>query len=122
MLCEHNKNKIQPQVFYCRGLLELLLLRKVGMSKFWKNAGFSVWFAQSGINGLVSTEFFSHASAIKRCLDYKNVSVISFGIRNISKKEVPYLKKNSSRINIFWAKDKKKWNLKKFKKWYNKIK
>ena len=27
-----------------------------------------------------------------------------------------FLKKNSSRINIFWAKDKKKWNLSKFKK------
>jgi len=61
-------------------------------------------------------EKFSHASAIKRCLDYKNVSVISFGIRNISKSEVSYLKKNSSKINIFWAKDKKKWNLNKFKK------
>ena len=59
---------------------------------------------------------FSHASAIKRCLDYKNVSVISFGIRNISASEVAYLKKNSSRINIFWAKDKMKWNLNKFKK------
>ena len=58
---------------------------------------------------------FSHASAIKRCLDYKNVSVISFGIRNISESEIPYLKNNSSRINIFWAKDKLKWNLKKFK-------
>ena len=60
-------------------------------------------------------EKFSHASAIKRCLDYKNVSVISFGIRNISKSEISYLKKNSSRINIFWAKDKLKWNLNKFK-------
>jgi len=60
-------------------------------------------------------EKFSHASAIKRCLDHKNVSVISFGIRNISKNEIPYLKKNSSRINIFWAKDKLKWNLNKFK-------
>ena len=59
---------------------------------------------------------FSHASAIKRCLDYKNVSVISFGIRNISASEVAYLKKNSSRINIFWAKDKMKWDLNKFKK------
>ena len=58
---------------------------------------------------------FSHASAIKRCLDNKNVSVISFGIRNISKSEVPYLKKNSYRINIFWAKDKLNWNLNKFK-------
>jgi agmatinase len=61
-------------------------------------------------------EKFSHASAIKRCLDYKNVSVISFGIRNISKSEISYLKKNSSRIKIFWAKDKLKWNLNRFKK------
>ena len=60
-------------------------------------------------------EKFSHASAIKRCLDYKNVSVISFGIRNISKSEILFLKKNSSRINIFWAKDKLKWNLREFK-------
>ena len=60
-------------------------------------------------------EKFSHASAIKRCLDHKNVSVISFGIRNISESEIPFLKKNSYRINIFWAKDKNKWNLKKFK-------
>ena len=58
---------------------------------------------------------FSHASAIKRCLDHKNVSVISFGIRNISKGEILYLKKNSSRINIFWAKDKLSWDLDKFK-------
>ena len=61
-------------------------------------------------------EKYSHASAIRRCLDYKNVSIISFGIRNISKSEVPYLKKNSNRIKIFWAKDKKKWNLNSFKK------
>jgi agmatinase len=61
-------------------------------------------------------EKFSHASAIRRCLDYPNVSIISFGIRNISKSEVTFLRKNSSRINIFWAKDKNKWNLSKFKK------
>ena len=61
-------------------------------------------------------EKFSHASAIRRCLDYPNVSVISFGIRNISQSEIPFLKKNSTRINIFWAKDKSEWNLNKFKK------
>jgi len=61
-------------------------------------------------------EKFSHASAIRRCLDYSNVSVISFGIRNISQSEIPFLKKNSSRIDIFWAKDKSKWNLNKFEK------
>ena len=61
-------------------------------------------------------EKFSHASAIRRCLDYKNVSVISFGIRNISLNEIPFLRKNSNRIKIFWAKDKMRWNLNKFKK------
>jgi agmatinase len=61
-------------------------------------------------------EKFSHASAIKRCLDHKNVSVVSFGIRNISKSEIPFLEKNKTRINIFWAKDKLKWDLNKFKK------
>ena len=61
-------------------------------------------------------EKFSHASAIRRCLDYKNVSVVSFGIRNISANEIVFLKKNSKRIKIFWAKDKAKWNLNNFKK------
>jgi agmatinase len=61
-------------------------------------------------------EKFSHASAIRRCLDYKNVSVISFGVRNISLNEIPFLRKNSNRIKIFWAKDKMRWNLNKFKK------
>ena len=59
---------------------------------------------------------FSHASAIRRCLDYSGVSVISFGIRNISSSEIPFLKKNKKRIHIFWAKDKANWNLNMFKK------
>ncbi len=61
-------------------------------------------------------EKFSHASAMRRCLDNKNVSLISFGVRNISESEISFYKENSSRINIFWAKDKKNWNLSKFKK------
>jgi len=60
-------------------------------------------------------EKFSHASAIRRCLDHKNVSVVSFGIRNISQSEIPFLNKNSKRIKIYWAKDKSRWNLNKFK-------
>ena len=72
--------------------------------------------AHADLRNSYNNQKFSHASAIRRCLDHKNVSVVSFGIRNISKEEVPYLKKNSKRIEIFWAKDKKKWNLKKFKR------
>ena len=59
---------------------------------------------------------FSHASAIRRCLDHKNISLISFGIRNISSNEISFLNKNSSRIKIYWAKDKLNWDLSKFKK------
>ena len=62
---------------------------------------------------------FSHASAIRRCLDNPNVSVISFGIRNISSSEISFAKKNKKRIKIYWSKDKSKWNLDEFK---NKIK
>ena len=71
--------------------------------------------AHADLRDSYNGEKFSHASAIRRCLDYKNVSLISFGIRNISKTEIPFLKKNSKRIKIFWAKDKPNWSLKKFK-------
>ena len=56
---------------------------------------------------------FSHASAIKRCLDFKNVKVVSFGIRNLSKYEMDFYNSNRDRIEIFWSKDKDKWDLKK---------
>ena len=56
-------------------------------------------------------EKFSHASAIKRCLDYKNVKVVSFGIRNLSKTEMDFYNENIDRIEIFWCKDKKNWDL-----------
>ena len=59
-------------------------------------------------------EKFSHASAIKRCLDFNNVKVVSFGIRNLSKSEMDFYNKNKNRIEIFWAKDKKNWDLTKF--------
>ena len=61
-------------------------------------------------------ERFSQASAIKRCLDYKNIKVVSLGIRNLSKYEMDFYKKNKKRIKIFWAKDKEKWNLKDLEK------
>ena len=56
-------------------------------------------------------EKFSHASAIKRCLDFKNVKVVSFGIRNLSQPEMNFYKNNRNRIEIFWGKDKKEWKL-----------
>ena len=72
--------------------------------------------AHADLRNKYNNNKFSHASAIRRCLDNPNVSVISFGIRNISLSEILFLKKNKKRIKIFWAKNKLKWNLNKFKK------
>ena len=72
--------------------------------------------AHADLRNSYNNQKYSHASAMRRCLDFNNVDLISIGIRNISKEEIPFLKKNDSRIKIFWAKDKKKWNLKYFKR------
>ena len=65
-------------------------------------------------------EKFSHASAIKRCLDFKNVKVVSFGIRNLSQSEMNFYNKNKNRIEIFWGKDKKDWDLNNLEKIFSK--
>ena len=88
----------------------------IPFTKKFKNICLLHFDAHADLRESYLGEKYSHASAIRSCLDYKNVSLISFGIRNISEGEIPFLKKNSKRINIFWAKDKKKWNLNTFKK------
>ena len=61
-------------------------------------------------------EIYSHATAIKRCLDFKNVRVISFGIRNLSKEEMNFYNKNKRRIKIFWGNKKKNWKIPEIRK------
>ncbi len=61
-------------------------------------------------------EKYSHATAIKRCLDFKNVKVVSFGIRNLSKEEMNFYNKNKKKIKIFWSIDKNKWSISKIRK------
>ena len=56
-------------------------------------------------------ERYSHATAIKRCLDFKNVKVISFGIRNLSKEEMIFYNKNKKKIKIFWGNKKNNWKI-----------
>ena len=54
-------------------------------------------------------EKFSHAAALRRCLDqpgHEHIRLVSIGIRNISAGEIPFLEKNKNRISVFWAKDK----------------
>ena len=54
---------------------------------------------------------YSHASALRRCLDYDHIELISCGIRNISAEEIPFLEANRHRIHIHWGKDKRNWNI-----------
>ncbi len=55
-------------------------------------------------------EPFSHAAALRRCLDQGDMPLVSLGIRNISASEIPFLEANGGRIHIHWAKDLRSWN------------
>lgn len=55
---------------------------------------------------------YSHATALRRCLDASAIStLVSCGIRSISAEEIPFLNSNSHRIHMHWAKDKAHWKL-----------
>lgn len=56
-------------------------------------------------------EHYSHAAAIRRVLDHPTVPIVSCGIRNISKEEIPFLEANKHRISIHWGKDIKDWDI-----------
>jgi len=56
-------------------------------------------------------EPYSHAAALRRCLDDENLTLISVGIRNISAGEVPFLEANRRRIDVYWARDRADWDL-----------
>lgn len=55
-------------------------------------------------------EHYSHAAALRRCLDNPDLTLVSVGIRNISASEIPFLEANRHRIEIYWGKDRKKWD------------
>lgn len=56
-------------------------------------------------------EHYSHAAALRRCLDFEHISLVSLGIRNISQEEIPFLEANRHRIDIHWAREKAQWDL-----------
>jgi agmatinase len=72
--------------------------------------------AHADLRDSYNGEKFSHASALRRCLDNKNVKLISFGIRNISSEELNFFEKNKNRIDMFFMRDRVKWNLEKLTK------
>ncbi len=56
-------------------------------------------------------EFYSHASAMRRCLDAPRLRLVSLGIRNISAGEAEYYQETRERITIHWARDKADWDV-----------
>ena len=88
-------------------------------TKRYKNICLLHFDAHADLRESYNGEKFSHASAIKRCLDYSNVKVVSFGIRNLSKPEMVYYQNNRNKIEIFWSKDKKAWDLNKLDNLFN---
>lgn len=56
-------------------------------------------------------EHFSHASAIRRCMDAPELEVVSVGIRNISAEEIPFYEDNRHRLHVHWAKDRRDWQV-----------
>lgn len=55
---------------------------------------------------------YSHTSTMKRILEnMPDIKVIQLGIRNISKEEKDYLENETPNIEIFFGKEKDKWNL-----------
>jgi len=56
-------------------------------------------------------EHYSHAAALRRVMDNPISTLVSCGVRNISREEIPYLEANADRIKIHFAKDKRNWNV-----------
>jgi agmatinase len=63
-------------------------------------------------NGYLN-EKYSHAAAMRRCLDLKGVNLVQIGIRNISNEnnELIFWRQNQNRIKTFWAKDMADWKI-----------
>ncbi len=84
--------------------------------KKFKNLHILHFDAHADLRSKYDGNKFSHATAIRRCLDNKNVKVISFGIRNLCKEEMNFYNKNKDRVKIFWSSSKKNWKLSEIKK------
>ncbi|NSW88325.1 agmatinase [bacterium] len=72
--------------------------------------------AHTDLRNSYQSKKYSHACVMRRCLDLKNTNLISIGIRSTTKDEMSFIKKNNSRVHIFFAKDKKEWDLKRIEK------
>lgn len=76
----------------------------------WPDLGLLHFDAHADLRDGYAGEHFSHAAAIRRCLDFPGVSTVSIGIRNISQSEIPFLEANRHRIHIHWGRDRRRYD------------
>lgn len=56
-------------------------------------------------------EHYSHASAMRRCLDNPGVTVVSVGIRAVCQAEADFARGNPSRVHLHWGRDQARYDL-----------
>lgn len=81
--------------------------------KFYKDFSILQFDAHADLRDGYLGQKFSHAAAMRRCLDLSKINLVQVGIRNISNEndELFFWKKNQARIKTFWAKDKRQWKI-----------
>ncbi|MFH1608529.1 MAG: agmatinase [Patescibacteria group bacterium] len=79
----------------------------------YKDVSVLVFDSHMDLKDRYSGKDFSHASWLKYSLDLPNIKTATLiGIRNCNLDEYNYSQENKSKINIFWAKDRKNWDIK----------
>lgn len=81
--------------------------------KYFKNLSLLQFDAHADLRDGYLNEKYSHAAAMRRCLDLKGVNLVQVGIRNISNEnnELIFWQQNQGRIKTFWAKDMADWKI-----------
>lgn len=79
----------------------------------YKNFSILQFDAHADLRDAYLGQKYSHASAMRRCLDFADINLVQVGIRNISDEnnELDFWKANRPRIKTFWAEDAEKWRI-----------
>jgi agmatinase len=56
-------------------------------------------------------EHYSHASAMRRCLDNPGVTLVSVGIRAVCQAEADFARANPQRVHIHWGRDQARYDI-----------
>lgn len=84
------------------------------LNEKYKDVSILVFDSHLDLKDRYSGKDFSHASWLKYSLDLPNIkSATLVGIRNSNIEEYKHWQENKSRINVFMAQDREKWNIKK---------